>query len=124
MVTHGVTYVAWGRCIEEAERSAESAKIFGLKTCLIAPSYNGNIFDEFVKTRKKLTIPADKALVHALSPQGVTLYLASETIILGDLKFGFDMALKHGIALAIAPACFARHHWKIKTIPEDLPDYN
>jgi hypothetical protein len=126
MPTRGVTYVAWGKCIKEAEKSAQSARKFGLKTCLIAPAYSGKAFDRFVATQQKLEYSRQRAFVYHLSPWEQTLYLDADTVVLGDLSFGFEMAHKHGIALAIAPACFLKHHWQLEHngFPEDLPEYN
>lgn len=126
MVSRGITYVCWGKCIEEAENSARTAKRFGLNTSLIAPEYNGDIFDRFIRTQEKLMHSRQRVFVYHLSPWDETLYLDSDTVILGDLTFGFDMAHKFGIALAIAPACYLKYHWKLEQndLPAELPDYN
>jgi hypothetical protein len=126
MIRRGVTYVAWNGCIEEAERSARSAKKFGLETCLIAPSYRGDAFDRVVQTRRKLLFPAEKVFVYHLSPWDETLYLDSDTIVLGELTFGFEMARRYGIALVIAPGTYVKDHWDLEDedIPDDLTDYN
>ncbi|OGW75557.1 MAG: hypothetical protein A2Z72_01375 [Omnitrophica bacterium RBG_13_46_9] len=126
MADRGITYVAWDEGIKEAERSALSAKKFGLKTCLIGSAYAGDVFDKFIMTEQELKCAAQKVFLYHLSPWAETLYMDSDTTVLGDLTFGFDMARRHGIAVTFAPACFVNFHWGLnrENLPPEVPDYN
>ena len=131
MQNRGVVYTAWGKCIEEAERSASTAKKFGLKTCLVSNHYAGSAFDHFIRTDASLTHHTEKIHAWGLSPFKTTLYLDTDTQIVGDPAYGFEMAERYGMAIAIAPACHLKLHWGYhidqywKTpIPDDLVEYN
>jgi hypothetical protein len=129
-MSRGVTYTAWGSGIAEAERSAVSARAFGLKTCLIAGDYQGSVFDRVVKTEYPPANMTERIFVYPLSPFDQTLYLDSDTLVLGDLSYGFDMAARFGLAVSFAPACFLRWHWGsmkeygVEDFPEDTVEYN
>lgn len=64
----------------------------------------------------------DKARMYDTSPFDETLYLDCDTIVLGDLSFGFEKAEKHGLACSICEAPWAaRYH---KSIQGDIVEYN
>lgn len=78
----------------ETKRSIESLGRAGLDFCV-----------------REIDEPSDisaKASMLELSPFCETLFLDSDTIVLDDLDFGFEMAVLHGVALSIAPTCWAR----------------
>jgi hypothetical protein len=63
----------------------------------------------------------EKASMWELSPFESTLYLDTDTVVLDDLTFGFDMAEKWGLALAICEAPWAARY---PTISGDMVEYN
>jgi len=98
-MTRGVLYMVWGdEARREAARSIESVRAFGLD-CHVHEMDDGS----------RLT---DKALMGTCSPFDETLFLDSDTVVLDDPSFGFEMAARHGLALSIAPACWARRQWE------------
>ena len=121
--SRGVTYVAWGRCIADAERSAETARRFGLKTCLLAPDYSGSSFDVFLPVELPLRFPTDKVFVYNRSPWDTTLFLDTDTLIFGDLDFGFEMAERHGMAAGLAFSNSIPAVWGLPVDP-DIVQYN
>lgn len=59
--------------------------------------------------------------------KGTTLFLDTDTEILSNIDFGFDMAEKYGIACCIAPAGmshYASHNAIKNDYPKGLPQYN
>jgi hypothetical protein len=50
----------------------------------------------------------DKPLMYELSPFKTTLFLDCDTVVLGDLSFGFQKAEQHGLALCINECPWAR----------------
>lgn len=50
----------------------------------------------------------DKCRMFDLSPFEETLFLDADTVVLDRLDFGFDMALKHGVACCICECPWAR----------------
>jgi hypothetical protein len=51
-----------------------------------------------------------KPLMYELSPFKNTLFLDCDTVVLGDLNFGFQQAEKHGMALCINECPWARRY--------------
>lgn len=106
----------WGEhARQEAARSIESLAPFGLEI--------------HVHELEEDCGHSAKAQMYELSPFDETLFLDSDTRVLGDLTFGFDMAARHGLAVAIAPACLARRQWAESPgaraqVGRDLVEYN
>lgn len=115
-MTKGIVYLVWGNYNKDLlKRSIRSAN---------ENSYNAFVIEDdtnFLNFQKRQSL-------FDLSPFDQTLYLDIDTIIKGDLSFGFDMAQKFGIACCIAPASSAyivKESVPIRHImPKDLPQYN
>jgi len=93
----GALYIVSKSAKPEAQRSIESLRCAGLDFCVREIDGAPNILA--------------KASMLELSPFRETLFLDSETIVLDDLDFGFEMAARHGLALSMAPTCWARRQW-------------
>src|SRR5262245_21729104 len=63
----------------------------------------------------------DKAGMYDHSPYEETLFLDVDTVVLDRLDFGFEMAVKHGLACCICENPWARRYGGIKG---DLIEYN
>jgi hypothetical protein len=63
----------------------------------------------------------DKSKMFDLSPFEETVFLDADTIVLGDLSFGFEMAERHGIACSICECPWARRY---PSIEGDVVEYN
>jgi len=120
----GITYVAFGKCIEEAERSAYTASNFNIPTCLITnENYTGDKFDKLVITEVNLSQAFNILNTYDLTPWDVTLWLDSDTLILDDLSFAFKMARRFGIAAVLAPHSSLNGRG-LSDIPGEAPEYN
>jgi hypothetical protein len=116
MPTRGVLYLACDE--DEAQRSARSIEAlerFGLDYCVrkVDPSGNG----------------LAKVELLGLSPFHETLFLAPNAVVLDDVSLGFEMAGRHGCALSMAPACWARRQWAeepgaLKRVHPEIPEYD
>lgn len=65
----------------------------------------------------------DKAKMYDLSPFDVTLYLDVDTVVMGDLSFGFRKAETHGIAACICECPWARRYGGLKHVG-DVREFN
>jgi hypothetical protein len=63
----------------------------------------------------------DKASMFDMSPFEETLYLDTDTVVVGRLDFAFDKAARHGIACAICECPWARRY---QGLTGDLIEYN
>lgn len=111
----GVLYMIWGDEMRgEMEKSIESVGRFGL--------------DHHVHELPADARLTDKARMAECSPFDQTLFLDTDTVLLDDPSFGFDMAARHGVALAMAPACWAHRQWQeepdARPVGRDLVEYN
>ena len=52
----------------------------------------------------------EKARMMGMSPFETTLYLDADTVVLGPLDFGFEMATKHGIACCVCECPWAARY--------------
>jgi len=103
----GVVYVYWGdRAKEEVNKSI--ASIVPLPYHIIELDKTSNL--------------NDKSKMYDLSPFDETVFLDTDTVVLDDITYGFEMANKFGIAITIAPACYAGRH--DKSFTKDLVEYN
>lgn len=108
MPTRGVLYIAWGDAEGLLYRSIESVQ----------------------RTNPQLPIkvewtPSDSTLLtkskmNRWSPWDTTLYLDVDTVVLGDLSYGFEQAELHGLACSI---CECPHGNRYKQMPECV-EYN
>lgn len=64
----------------------------------------------------------DKAKMFETSPYEETLFLDVDTEVMGPLDYGFEMAMRHHIAISICEAPWARRY--AKSINTDLVEYN
>ena len=120
----GITYVGWGKGIAEAEKSAASAKQYGLTSCLITnEDCKSSLFDKIIHYPNELTRSFNIVNTYELTPWDETLWLDTDTLVLDDLTFAFDVARLYGIAIVIAPHSSLRGRG-IKGIPEEAPEYN
>jgi hypothetical protein len=65
----------------------------------------------------------DKPKMFDLSPFDTTLFLDADTIVCGNLDYGFDMADRHGIAVCICEAPYAKRYGGLKNAG-DLREFN
>lgn len=63
----------------------------------------------------------DKSRMYDLSPFETTLFLDTDTVVLGNIDFIFDRAEKHGIACCICEEPWARRYPSIRG---DVVEYN
>ena len=54
-----------------------------------------------------------KAVMHEMTPFDETLYLDIDTVVMGNLDFGFEKARAHGLALVINECPWAKRYHKI-----------
>lgn len=100
-MNNGVLYIVWGEYNkEELNRSIASVEKLGLKYV--------------VRCLDRKTGLYNKASMYELSPFENTLYLDTDTIVLDDVSYGFDISMKHDIALCICEASDARRFEGIK----------
>ena len=107
-MSRGVIYIYWGNKLEaELQESLKSVSKYG--------------YDYRVFKLDESSHFGHKSTMYDLSPFDTTLFLDTDTILLDNIDFGFEMAEKHGIAMTIAPGCYAR-----RFIPEltDHIEYN
>lgn len=113
MEKRGVLYVYWGGSKQERflERSVQS--LF-------------NHHPELPVQIEKLSDDAtllDKSRMYELSRFEQTLYLDIDTVVLGDLTFAFEKAVRHGIACAINECPWARRCTGLSA-DGDIVEYN
>ena len=111
----GVTYLVWDNYNKaELARSIESVKKQGYEVHV-------QVVHNTIKGLGK------KSQMLDVSPFDVTLYLDTDTVVHGNLDFGFEMAQEYGLACCIAPAssCYlAEPNEMRKLIHKDLPQLN
>ncbi len=115
-----VIYFAWGKkFVLQATTSARSARLIGERIVLITDSNSAKhlidktAFDEVKLIELRYGNKLDKCTLWEHLPGGYDsfLLLDTDTLVLGDLSFGFEQAEKHGIAMAPAPNYNLGHHW-------------
>lgn len=115
MATRGVVYVCWGRfkqpkLNECLLRSIESLKKHHPKMAVTIHDLPDN------------ASLLDKPCMYDVSPYDETLFLDTDTTVLGDLTFGFDKAIKHDLACCICEAPWGRRYRE--SIAGDAIEYN
>ncbi len=99
MSGRGVLYVVWGSFDEMLlKRSMDSLS-----------AQHPELPIEVARLAEDSTL-LDKAGMHELSPFDETLYLDADTVVLGDLRFGFEKAARHGLACSICECPWARRY--------------
>lgn len=94
-MSRGVLYIVWGhrtlhdKTVELLDRSVASLKKFH-------PDMPVHV--ERVDASREML---NKDAMCDLSPFDTTLYLDMDTVVMGDLTFGFEQAEKHGLACCI-----------------------
>lgn len=116
-----IVYIAWGKpYIEQACAAAETAAFLDVALVLVTDRANAKFVprhnpftDIHLLDQLKSYDMLVKSTVFDVSPSKFNsiLYLDTDTVVLGDLSFGFEMAEKHGIALSPATSyCLPSHH--------------
>lgn len=107
--SRGVLYIHWGKTTDVLQRSIDSLK-------KIHPELPHHV----IHLPEGSTL-LDKAQAVALSPFEETLYLDADTVVLGDLAFGFQKAREFGLACAICENPWARRYPSLRG---DMVEYN
>lgn len=111
MKSQGILYIYYGNKLEdELEQSIRSIQKTGLdyKVVRLEENYKG------------LGV---KSEMYKHSPFDETLFLDTDTVVLSEnLEYGFEMAQKFGLAITLAPACFAARF--SDEIRNDMNEYN
>jgi hypothetical protein len=106
----GVLYLKWGvKNDEQHQRSMTSVKAFHPDI----PIHTHLLPDE--------STLLDKSVMFRASPFEETLYLDTDTVVLGRLDFGFQMATRHDLACCICENPWARRNGGLSG---DLVEYN
>jgi lipopolysaccharide biosynthesis glycosyltransferase len=117
-MTKGILYYVWGNYNKtDLNKSIESARKFGYHTKVVHDYYKGKGLQRYQK----------RIGIYDSSPFDLTLHLDTDTIIKGNLDYGFNMAKKYGLACCIAPASssyIATPNTIQDIMNEDLPQYN
>ncbi len=118
MPSRGVLYVRWGpkpnpKLDAEFKRSMDSLRAhhpdLPVHMAEVEPFPQGGC------------IP--KSAMYDLSPFDETLFLDGDTIVMGDLSFGFEKAALHGVAVCVCECPWARRY--IYALPaSDMVEYN
>lgn len=111
----GVVYYTFGNSFpDEMENSIESIRKFNknLPICWITENPNhpkSKIFDYVIQSQSKKQHGWHKrAESLLLSPFDITLQIDSDTIVTGDLSYGFGKAEKFDLAICHAPAYYGK----------------
>src|SRR4051812_10630507 len=99
----GVCYITWGDSVKEfRERSIASLRAFHPELPLHVVELEG--------VQEKYAGLLQKAGMFRMSPFSTTLFLDADTIVLGNLDYGFEMAERHGLACSLCECPWARRH--------------
>lgn len=105
----GILYVKWGTNGAVSERSIRSVRA-------IHPE-----LPVHVRSLPAGSSLLDKASMFEFSPFEETLFLDADTVVLDRLDFGFEMAVRHGLACCICECPWARRYGGIRG---DMVEYN
>lgn len=105
----GILYVKWGPNNAVLERSMRSVRAIHPEL----PVHVHQLPDN--------STLLDKPVMFDVSPFEETLFLDVDTVVLDRLDFGFEMAIRHGLACGICECPWARRYGGIKG---DLVEYN
>ena len=110
MADRGVVYIVWGEKIQPIlQRSIASVNRLHPELPI------------HVETIAPDSTLLDKARMHRLTPFEETVFLDSDTVVLGRLDYGFDMAARHGLALSICECPWGRRYGGLEG---DIVEYN
>lgn len=110
MSRRGILYITWGDKSDTVlDRAMESAA-----------RHHGELPVHVVRLPEKATL-LEKAKMFDMTPFDETLFLDADTVVLGRLDFGFDKAVRHGLACAICECPWARRYGGLSG---DLVEYN
>lgn len=116
MPTRGVLYIHWGR-----DRFPEIGPALKRSKESLARFHRGWPVHEIELPPEAGLV--EKARMYEMSPFDETLYLDVDTEVLGNLEFGFEKALKFGLACCICEAPYACRFEK-SAIKGDVIEYN
>ncbi|NDD52966.1 hypothetical protein EBZ39_03660 [bacterium] len=108
MSLRGVLYIVWGEAEGLLHRSIDSVR----QTNPALP-----IKVEWVPKESNLLV---KSKMDRWSPFDTTLYLDADTVVMGDLSYGFESAERHGLSCCI---CECPHAKRYKQMPATV-EYN
>ena len=132
----GVIYFTWGKKVDKTFiRSVKSIRETNpeLKICWFTDTrdvVNEKLFDVVLPIESKEKFGWHRRTETLLqTPFESTLQLDTDTIIRGDLTYGFEKCEKHGMALSHAPACHSvfvtnTSNGSLLPISEGQPIYN
>ena len=110
MTCRGVLYLVWGQFDQSLlDRAIASVREF-----------HPELPVEIARLGDDATL-LDKAGMLDLTPFDETLFLDADTVVLGDLGFGFDKASRQGLACSICECPWARRYGGISG---DIVEYN
>lgn len=110
MSRRGILYITWG---DKSDTVLERAMASVAR-------HHSELPVHVVRLPEKATL-LEKAKMFDLTPFDETLYLDADTVVLGRLDFGFDKAVRHGLACAICECPWARRY---TGLCGDLVEYN
>lgn len=111
-MTRGILYLTWGDAIQPSlERSIASVK-----------HWHPELPVHVERLQDGSTL-LDKAVMYDRSPFDETLFLDADTVVMGDLRFGFEQAAKHGLAGCICECPWARRFDGLQH-SGDIVEYN
>lgn len=124
MPTKGILYVVWGG---EEHRRQMAESIASVQK--IHPELPIHIADLDLMIPDKPKSFYVKAWLDELSPFDITLFLDTDTQVLGDISYGFKLAELHGMAITIEHACYARRWPELEqfiptTVHPETIEYN
>lgn len=114
MATRGVVYVVWG--LRKDRRVAEWLERSRASLAQHEPSLPVHV----AELEDGATL-LDKPRMYELSPFDQTLFLDADTVVMGELGFGFEKAARHDVACCICEAPWARRYPSIRG---DVVEYN
>ncbi|MFH1985904.1 MAG: hypothetical protein ABIL58_29060 [Pseudomonadota bacterium] len=110
MSRRGILYITWGDKPDAVlQRAMDSAA-----------RHHGELPVHVVRLPAEATL-LEKAAMFDMTPFEETLFLDADTVVLGRLDFGFDKAVRHGMACAICECPWARRYTGLSG---DLVEYN
>ena len=110
MAKRGILYLVWG-AFDEALLNRSVASV---------NAEHPELPVEVARLSDDATL-LDKAGMLDLSPFEETLFLDADTVVLGNLDFGFDKAARHGLACSICECPWARRY---AGLDGDMVEYN
>ena len=110
MTSRGVLYLVWG----QFDRALLDRAINSVR------EFHPDLPVEIARLGDDATL-LDKAGMLDLTPFDETVFLDADTVVLGDLGFGFDKASRQGLACSICECPWARRYGGIDG---DIVEYN